>query len=305
VGLGLGLGLGALVAVTVASVDRAGGAPAQAAPTPRDQYNAAQAAVAAAQARVDELFGARRGLEAEGGRLSTEQRAIADRLEAARADAQQFVIAAYIAGSGQAGVESAIIQQESTTDVAYKSFFVKDRAQRVQGAVDEQRSAFTEVDQRIADFATRRGDNASALDTANADLDRALATLREADARLRQAQAAETAALRALAPPAPPASSGGGGSGNASSSGWAALRKCESGGRYNAVDPSGTYRGAYQFDRRTWAGLGGSGDPAAASQAEQDYRAQLLYNQRGAQPWPICGKNLLNDPNARHEAIPP
>ena len=73
---------------------------------------------------------------------------------------------------------------------------------------------------------------------------------------------------------------------------WAALRKCESGGNYRAISPSGAYRGAYQFDRRTWAGLGGTGDPAAAPPYEQDLRAKVLYSQRGARPWPVCGRFL-------------
>lgn len=70
----------------------------------------------------------------------------------------------------------------------------------------------------------------------------------------------------------------------------AGIRSCESGGNYRAVSPGGTYRGAYQFDYRTWASVGGSGDPAAASPAEQDRRAAMLYAQRGAQPWPVCGR---------------
>jgi hypothetical protein len=74
--------------------------------------------------------------------------------------------------------------------------------------------------------------------------------------------------------------------------GWAALRQCESGGRYNAVSASGKYRGAYQFDQRTWNGVGGTGDPAKASPAEQDKRAAILYSQRGTRPWPNCGKRM-------------
>lgn len=73
---------------------------------------------------------------------------------------------------------------------------------------------------------------------------------------------------------------------------WAALRNCESSGNYRAVSSSGKYRGAYQFDYRTWAGLGGTGDPAAAPPAEQDARAKLLYSQRGWRPWPVCGRFL-------------
>lgn len=69
----------------------------------------------------------------------------------------------------------------------------------------------------------------------------------------------------------------------------ASIRACESGGDYQAVDASGTYYGAYQFDFQTWGSVGGSGSPAAASPAEQDYRAALLYSQRGSSPWPVCG----------------
>jgi Transglycosylase-like domain len=67
------------------------------------------------------------------------------------------------------------------------------------------------------------------------------------------------------------------------------IARCESGGNPSAVDPTGTYRGKYQFDLQTWQSVGGSGDPAVASEAEQDMRAQRLYAQRGAAAWPVCG----------------
>ncbi len=69
-----------------------------------------------------------------------------------------------------------------------------------------------------------------------------------------------------------------------------AIASCESGGDPTVVDASGTYRGKYQFDTGTWASVGGSGDPAAAPEAEQDYRAALLYSQAGSSPWPVCGQ---------------
>lgn len=69
-----------------------------------------------------------------------------------------------------------------------------------------------------------------------------------------------------------------------------AIAACESGGNPSAISPGGTYRGKYQFDYGTWASVGGSGDPAAASEAEQDARAAALYAQRGAAPWPVCGR---------------
>lgn len=69
------------------------------------------------------------------------------------------------------------------------------------------------------------------------------------------------------------------------------IRACESGGDYGAVSPSGRYRGAYQFDQRTWDGYGPVGvDPAAAAPDVQDAAAVALYRARGAQPWPTCGR---------------
>jgi len=80
---------------------------------------------------------------------------------------------------------------------------------------------------------------------------------------------------------------------------WAALRECESGGDYAITNPSGKYRGAYQFDRSTWNSVAGRHDPslvgvdpAAASPADQDAMAMALYGERGAGPWPHCGRHL-------------
>lgn len=67
------------------------------------------------------------------------------------------------------------------------------------------------------------------------------------------------------------------------------IAACESGGDPAAVSSTGSYRGKYQFDYGTWAGVGGSGDPAAAPETEQDYRAALLYARSGSSPWPVCG----------------
>lgn len=74
-----------------------------------------------------------------------------------------------------------------------------------------------------------------------------------------------------------------------SSSTLAAIRECESGGNY-ATDTGNGFYGAYQFTLSTWASVGGSGNPAAASKGEQDYRAALLYAREGSSPWPVCGQ---------------
>jgi hypothetical protein len=68
-----------------------------------------------------------------------------------------------------------------------------------------------------------------------------------------------------------------------------AIAACESGGDPTAVSSDGSYRGKYQFDYGTWESVGGHGDPAAAAEAEQDYRAALLYSRSGSSPWPVCG----------------
>ena len=66
------------------------------------------------------------------------------------------------------------------------------------------------------------------------------------------------------------------------------IAACESGGDPTAVSASGRYRGKYQFSRETWRVVGGSGDPARASEAEQDRLAAKLLAQAGTSPWPNC-----------------
>jgi uncharacterized protein YabE (DUF348 family) len=73
---------------------------------------------------------------------------------------------------------------------------------------------------------------------------------------------------------------------------WQGLARCESGGRPDAVDSSGTYGGLYQLDEGTWHSLGGRGRPQDASAEEQTYRAKKLYVRRGSSPWPQCGDRL-------------
>lgn len=80
-----------------------------------------------------------------------------------------------------------------------------------------------------------------------------------------------------------------GGSGSSASATLARIAQCESGGNPAAISADGQYRGKYQFDRATWERLGGTGDPAQASEAEQDRLAAQLLAQSGTSPWPTCG----------------
>ena len=84
---------------------------------------------------------------------------------------------------------------------------------------------------------------------------------------------------------------------------WYDLRRCESTNNYQAISPTGTYRGAYQFSRATWDFIAGISahvevhhllgvDPIDASPAEQDLMALTLYNYWGRGQWPECGRFL-------------
>jgi Transglycosylase-like domain len=92
---------------------------------------------------------------------------------------------------------------------------------------------------------------------------------------LERAKQKRAEAKRAAAPAASPA--------------LEAIAACESGGNPRAIGGGGAFRGKYQFDYGTWASVGGSGDPAAAPEGEQDRRAAMLLARSGSSPWPVCG----------------
>jgi hypothetical protein len=69
------------------------------------------------------------------------------------------------------------------------------------------------------------------------------------------------------------------------------IAECESGGDPTMVSSNGVYRGKYQFAVATWRAVGGSGDPAAAPEAEQDRRAAMLLRVQGPSAWPVCANS--------------
>ena len=80
---------------------------------------------------------------------------------------------------------------------------------------------------------------------------------------------------------------------------WEALRYCESTGNYQAISPTGMYRGAYQFSIETWDWIADlyyghliGVDPADARPSDQDRMAKSLYLLRGRGQWPVCGRYL-------------
>ena len=81
---------------------------------------------------------------------------------------------------------------------------------------------------------------------------------------------------------------------------WANLRQCESLGNYTIVSSNQLYYGAYQFSIATWDDIASRHAPqlvgvlpSAATQAQQDFLAQKLYDERSWRPWPICGARYL------------
>jgi hypothetical protein len=275
----------------------------------QQEYAAAGEGVAATKARAEEVSRQQQDLMAEREALSQDDRAIAEQMTSTNEKARQFVVQSYIVGSDMT-VEDSIFRQESAGDTAYKSYLVRDHSSSTIKSVKEVEGARAALDSRLVDLADRIDHNAAELAEANNDAGLAREHVLIVGARLRS--------LTRPAPPAAPASAAGPApvpradqpntapGGNAQGAGWDGLRKCESGGNYRIVSSNGLYLGAYQFDVKTWHGLGGSGSPEQNSPAEQDYRAQMLYNARGAQPWPVCGKYLRQDPNiGPRDAVPP
>ena len=73
---------------------------------------------------------------------------------------------------------------------------------------------------------------------------------------------------------------------------WKKLAACESSLDAAALNPSGKYRGLFQFDYRSWGYVGGSGDPSRATVREQYKRATLLQEKQGWSAWPVCSKKV-------------
>jgi peptidoglycan hydrolase CwlO-like protein len=178
-----------------------------------------------------------------------------------------------------------------------------------------------EIAQRLSQLRTLAGERSVLLAAATTSLSHAeasaaqLAALRAEQARAAAAARAQASASQVVS--ATPHTSGGGAAGSgtdvstagsapsggsstgsSSSAGSVSgglmailmkIAQCESGGNPHAISPSGQYRGMFQFTFATWAGVGGHGDPAQASAAEQIQRAAILYARSGPGQWPVCG----------------
>jgi Transglycosylase-like domain len=119
------------------------------------------------------------------------------------------------------------------------------------------------------------------IETSDVNKEQRALLLREARRKLRAAREKAVRRKRARAKAGPARS--------VASPKLEAIAACESGGNPSAVGGGGQFRGKYQFTYSTWASVGGSGDPAAAPESEQDRRAAMLLARSGSSPWPVCG----------------
>lgn len=269
----------ALIALAVLAVL---GAPSAAAETMvhpgPPSLEGAQNALAEAQAQRAEAVArqtqGRSDLAATRSEISTlglEQVALARELELARRQVRVVTVRAYTGGGGARELD-VLMNAEDIGEHLYRSELLTGNVLDTATAIEDYQDLQAQADEDVIALAERVDDLEAAAEQAGADV--ALA-----DEALERAQV-ELSAARAT---------GGSSRSDPGEAAWERLRFCESGGVYTINTGNGFY-GAYQFDLQTWATMGGTGRPSDAPYWEQDLRAKALYQTRGAQPWPLCGR---------------
>ncbi|KLR60897.1 transglycosylase-like protein [Actinobacteria bacterium IMCC26207] len=278
-----------------------------------------------ADSRSEQLSLSVSQLQAEATRLGEQDSALTTEMVSSRQQLRDYAVAAYIDG-GQSAIFRASLSPEKAVALSWQSTISIGQSSSANQAAQRFEALKAAAAPARASLAMELETASRELVEAQFDAIQAAGFERDAEAELAAAQseqlateaaaaqraATEAAAAEAAAtagqqtpsdpsdPAAAPAEAAPGPPafefavmGNPSaqeSATLARIRRCESRGNYSIVSASGRYRGAYQFDFTTWRGVGGSGDPAAASPSEQDYRALLLLRLRGTRPWPICGR---------------
>jgi hypothetical protein len=201
------------------------------------------------------------------------------------------LVAVLVSGSGLAALagERADAERAAREDARLVARLRADR--RAVGGLQARRA------QEARAAADARGEAAERRARAVALRDGRARALRAARAQLTRLEAREAARARQRARATAP---GGTTAGTPRGGRWPAvpggpsravlerIAWCESRGNPRSIGGGGQFRGKYQFMQSTWEAMGGSGDPAAASEAEQDYRAALLFVKWGPGQWPVC-----------------
>lgn len=317
-----------LLVLPPASIAAVGAVAAAAPGAATSVVEAERAVTRARQARAaaaSELAAAERdraAAEARVGDLDRRDAALVAELAQARQKVREYAVEAYIDG-GRTELYLATLAPDEAGSVAWRTGLVAgstihqgrsvERYEAMREETEPERvAAATELD-RARDAEDRARSAFLQASAVERDAEVALAEAKAEQARIEAERAAEAQRQRAAAAAAaatarraqqassgPAAASGGsrstapapvGAIGDATPQELALLariRHCESRGNYSAVSASGRYRGAYQFSVATWRAMGGTGDPAAASPAEQDHRALLLLRRQGPRAWPVC-----------------
>src|SRR6056297_3551430 len=199
---------------------------------------------------------------------------VAEDLRAVRTRARSLAVESYMAGGGLPDAVY-LLDAPTANDFAFRSTLLNEGADAVADTTEE----YLELEAQASEEAVAL---AAELDALDRQRNRTVRAIEVAEGRLvevRQvvevaqihAQADELMARNGRVEPSPQQ--------------WAQVRECESLDDY-AINTGNGFFGAYQFELRTWVGVGGSGLPNHALPQEQDARARLLYSMRGAQPWP-------------------
>jgi len=273
-------------------------------PEAESALEAARAAWSAVTERVV-ASDAERGLLRERlGRLQIEDRVVTERVEAARRRLRVHAIETYVAGGPISTLEY-FADTSSAADMTWRRFMLRASFASTRQVAHAYQQSSEDVDRDLVELALALDRVEAQAAAARAEVPLAEAAVAEAELALSVARhEADHRAGRIVVRSGDDGAPVPDESGNASGPAWELLRRCESGGNYAIADRTGWFRGAYQFAVSTWHGLGGAGDPADAPPAEQDYRAQILYDARGAQPWPVCGRFLVEQPPVRSDPLP-
>ncbi|CAB4769407.1 MAG: hypothetical protein F2754_04440 [Actinobacteria bacterium] len=245
-----------------------------------DEQTAARTLLESAEARLVSLEQERAIIEADHSTLDANQLKLARELESALRDTRQFAVEAYVAGGPPASIGE-VLAANDVGDAIWRSEVLASQTAHGLERAGALRDLMGRSDSAVRQIALRGDQNRRKVEAAT--IDRFFAAIASKAAEQRVAAERAPAPLRVDQVATAPGSL---------AEGWARLRSCESSGNYRALSPGGLYRGAYQFDLRTWEAVGGTGDPIDAAPAEQDLRAQILYDRRGRQPWPSCGRFL-------------
>jgi len=249
----------------------------------RELLDVANQRAADAETRLREVEAERQVIDSERSTMTIRQQELAQELELAKRNLRQLAVTSYVSG-GPAGGAERILDAEGFNESIWRAALIEEQTDRTVESAKRYDELLVQADAAVRALVDRVDQNQAKLEVAN--LDFFYASI-EAKAAEEEYQAARIRERIASARAAAPSWSDGGGE-----DAWARLRNCESGGNYQSVSSSGKYRGAYQFDQRTWESVGGEGDPAAAPPEEQDLRARILYSRSGNRPWPHCGRFL-------------